>query len=709
MTIAINGIDQSVPSVEDYGRAVQDIAALKAIGPSERFDKQHVYVEDQIRPYYFDLQSVTAESLPDIVLPDDAPAAGRWIKLPQMMGPPAAHASTHKGGGSDEIAAVTGALNGLMTAADKTKLDGIGALANVTSVFGRTGVVIALPGDYTTTEVDNLSSVGGANVTVALDTLNTGKMNLAGDQPLTGSWNTGAFDILTQAIQGRSGQTLTIKRGNGGTWATLGDAANVTIGLTTAYLDDVQVQLGSSGDNIWMYRVTSQTNNTLLLGMQGAEGNTVVFTHTARVSLDHAVGTPGTPTWRFHDGSATVGNWGSITHDGTNFLFASNAGGVRFSTAVGIGGITPSEPLHVNEGFGGVSTTLLLQNSLASVAGRGTQVDFKSSSTVIGQIRSSTSTGATDGGLTFSTAEAGSLSIKLQVFAGTVRVLNDIGLTLGTADNSRIQWDTTQTNPHLMLGVDSTTNLFVITDQDRIGTLNLGIPAKSTPHLVLHDGGVTPGNHTLFFQSGATLFIDNTVPTGLVDIRGGTNGVVLRHDGTAKIELNANGVGLLGAIPATDTVTIAGRLFIDQDGNSSSITLDIESTTAHVIDFGTTPLTTSGNLIECNTANALTTGGFMNFRSSSTAVNVRTLVMFTNSNLNAVGCQVLCLEQRAAKHLQTWDVATLDVGFVDFVASEDADATSALSSLTTSGAIQGHIQVEINGTKRWLAFLADPS
>ncbi len=141
MTISINGINQSVPSKEDHGGGVQDITELKTVGPSERFDRQERYVEDQTRPYYFDLQSVSAESLPDIVIPDDAPAAGRWIKLPQMMGAPAAHAPSHKGGGSDEIAAVTGALNGLMTSADKTKLDAIEALAEVNDVFSVHGRV----------------------------------------------------------------------------------------------------------------------------------------------------------------------------------------------------------------------------------------------------------------------------------------------------------------------------------------------------------------------------------------------------------------------------------------------------------------------------------------------------------------------------------------------------------------------------------------
>ena len=156
MTISINGIIQGVPSKEDHGGGVQDIAELQTVGPSERFDRQERYVEDELRPYYFDIDSVSAESLPDIVEPDDSPAVGRWIRLPQMMGAPALHAASHTNG-VDQIAAVTGAVNGLMTAADKTKLNGIGALANVTSVFGRTGVVVAVANDYAHAQ---LSAIG---------------------------------------------------------------------------------------------------------------------------------------------------------------------------------------------------------------------------------------------------------------------------------------------------------------------------------------------------------------------------------------------------------------------------------------------------------------------------------------------------------------------------------------------------------------------
>lgn len=56
------------------------------------------------------------------------------------------------------------------------------------------------------------------------------------------------------------------------------------------------------------------------------------------------------------------------------------------------------------------------------------------------------------------------------------------------------------------------------------------------------------------------------------------------------------------------------------------------------------------------------------------------------------------------------DQSTADNGFIDFQATIDADATSAISSLTTSGAVTNHIQFKINGTTFWIAgSTTDPS
>lgn len=53
---------------------------------------------------------------------------------------------------------------------------------------------------------------------------------------------------------------------------------------------------------------------------------------------------------------------------------------------------------------------------------------------------------------------------------------------------------------------------------------------------------------------------------------------------------------------------------------------------------------------------------------------------------------------------------TADNGFINYIATVDADATSAISSLTTSGGVTHHIQFQINGTTFWIAgSTTDPS
>lgn len=485
MTVSINGIDQSVPSVEDYGRAVQDLTALKAIPPSERFDKQQVFVEDEVRPYYFDIDSASAESLPDIAEPNDAPASGRWIRLPPAGGGvPAAHGSTHTSIGIDAIpAAVPAGASGLFTGADKTKLDGIGALANVTSVFGRTGVVVATFGDYQHLDLSGIgtddhhseshglgdavhvpTSLAGLNAKVTDAVLDdvSGRRGVDETIALAGDWDTGAFNILTQGIRARSGQSLGFLSDDGGDKIVVADSGVTLLSKTSAVGAGVQItqidgtdpvdnttaldsrklgfenriwsgsaavtrtvwirsaglannndisrllfsndQAGSESaffainfvsgasiqvlapgrimnflggsDNLTAMSIAasgrkvsfsgeidlidnnairlgtgdvsqleynaSQTNNGLMWGMQGSEGNYLLFTDKARIASDFALAAQSNPTMFFHDGSVTLTNWGSITHDGTDFLLTANAGFIKLNADVQVvGDITP--------------------------------------------------------------------------------------------------------------------------------------------------------------------------------------------------------------------------------------------------------------------------------------------------------------------------------------------------------------------------------
>jgi len=104
-------------------------------------------------------------------------------------------------------------------------------------------------------------------------------------------------------------------------------------------------------------------------------------------------------------------------------------------------------------------------------------------------------------------------------------------------------------------------------------------------------------------------------------------------------------------------------VFIDHDGNGIALNIDSEA-----------------NAAALNVAGAATTVPVVDITATSTSA--------------------------AAMVLRK---GTTDGGFFNFVATADADTTSAISTLTTSGAIVGHVQVELNGTKQWLAVLANPS
>ena len=145
-----------------------------------------------------------------------------------------------------------------------------------------------------------------------------------------------------------------------------------------------------------------------------------------------------------------------------------------------------------------------------------------------------------------------------------------------------------------------------------------------------------------------------------------------------------------------------------QNADSTNLDLHSESTGSPSLDFTVTKQTT-GEILKIVSADSLTGGRIANFTSNSSTTNGRELIRIVNNNTLATGCVPLFIRQDAAKHAMGIGLGTLDVGFIDFTATADADATSAISTFTTSGAIAGHIQIEINGTSQWLAFLDDPS
>lgn len=86
-------LGSALADIQFQGDGVQDTAALTAILPENRFDKQEVTVEGPpLEQYFFNLQSVAGASAPNVLVPDDSPAAGRWIRHIPSGGLPGAHA-----------------------------------------------------------------------------------------------------------------------------------------------------------------------------------------------------------------------------------------------------------------------------------------------------------------------------------------------------------------------------------------------------------------------------------------------------------------------------------------------------------------------------------------------------------------------------------------------------------------------------------------
>lgn len=393
---------------------------------------------------------------------------------------------------------------------------------------------------------------------------------------------------------------LLINRGNGGTWATITNAGNVTLGIETQMADDVPLSWGAASDAqiVWD---TAQTNDHLILGVDSAT-NLLLFTDQDRIGLNFTLSTRSTPTFYFHDGTATLTNLTRLTQSLTRFIilvepsagtFESFIGGdivhTVSSVGVAIAQIAGSDPINNTTGLD--SRKLGFEVRLWDGAAPQTRTGF---------IRFEDVSGINDQGtFTFSSNDNGgaendffelrrnsNASIQIrpsssvaflflsgsgtEVFrikaSGGARFVDNSQLSMGTGDDNIFQHDTAQTNHGLLLGLAGTEgNYFLITDKARIG-IDRGLAVFTNPTLVIDDGGVTAGNATTFSQNGSTFTMDNIVTAGIIEIRGGTGGVKLQHDTTTQIEINSAGIGLLGATPASSAVTVAGDILFDGNG-----------------------------------------------------------------------------------------------------------------------------------------------
>lgn len=167
------------------------------------------------------------------------------------------------------IPAATTSLTGLFTAADKTKLNGIGTGANVTSVAGRTGVVTLTSGDISGLgSLATLNAVGTSNITdtnvtnaklsnVAASTFK-GRVTASTGVPedMTATQATSLLDLFTSSLKGLApasgGGSTNFLRADG-TWAVPAGGT----GTNVSYTASTRAVASSTGSGFTFPLVTS--------------------------------------------------------------------------------------------------------------------------------------------------------------------------------------------------------------------------------------------------------------------------------------------------------------------------------------------------------------------------------------------------------------------------------------------------------------------
>jgi hypothetical protein len=227
------------------------------------------------------------------------------------------------------------------------------------------------------------------------------------------------------------------------------------------------------------------------------------------------------------------------------------------------------------------------------------------------------------------------------------------------------------------------------------GDTNTGIYSPDADQI----GFTTGGTVRLTLSTTAltsTLVINGPVGTAAAPALTGTDVDSGIYFGTNLVHVSTSGV--LRASYSTTLLTLAasyGLTLTDGDVTLSEGKLTITDT-ANEIGFRLISSATTQPAAYI-TANSLTNGEGFIFESNSASANARPLVYVLNDNTAATGTVCLQLKQDAAN------------AFMNLVGTAAANTTDPISTLTTPGAVQGFAQVDINGTKRWIAIYADPS
>jgi hypothetical protein len=297
----------------------------------------------------------------------------------------------------------------------------------VTSVFGRTGAVVAASGDYTTAQVTESGNLYFTNARAIASTL-TGYTSGAGT--ITSS------DSILSAIQKLNGNIGALTTGvssvNGFTGAVTLTTSNIAEGTNLYYTEarvsantNVAANTAARHNAVTIGTANGLSLSTQVLSLGLASGSTTgalsstdwtTFNNKQNALTNPVTGTGTTNYLPKFTGASTIGN-SQIFDNGTN---------------VGINTATPAFRLTVNNVVGGFTsvaaigdsstsnsiTALFLQNSSSTeTAGTGVNLNFGGAVNWLGRINTQFvgSTGAGNADMTFWTPSGGTLAEKMRL------------------------------------------------------------------------------------------------------------------------------------------------------------------------------------------------------------------------------------------------------------------------------------------------------
>ena len=222
------------------------------------------------------------------------------------------------------------------------------------------------------------------------------------------------------------------------------------------------------------------------------------------------------------------------------------------------------------------------------------------------------------------------------------------------------------------------------------------INAVNDQSTVISGGNAEAAGGSVTFFGGA-----HATQANDIELRGGATLQAFYDDSASSWDFQAN------ALITTGALTCGAFTSTGIDDNATAEKLEITDS------FVTIGVDGSAPILVVSASDGVNEGGEIDLHGAAANsdwimdVGASDLRLFTNDAINQ---SVKIFNAGSGTTQLGLNQSTADRGFIDFVATIDADATSAISSLTTSGVVTHHIQFEINGTTFWIAgSTTDPS